>query len=77
MLESDEPDQPGTLFYEQTFTPSENMIILPRPDDKIIQSKTMIIYVWYENHVIHDYRIYVNPADWTGEKLLYGRYSYR
>ena len=72
-----QPNTSGVIFYESNFDPSTNQITIPKIQDTTKSSRSVIIYLWNANQVIHDYSIEVTPTDWTSGKLIYGHYSYR
>ena len=53
----------GTVYQEERLSEPTNELLIQRPADSIIQKKTIVLYLWYQDYVIHDYDFHVKPED--------------
>lgn len=77
IIRADQPNTSGESFFDQKYSTPVNEITIPTPNDSIKKNRTLIINLWTSDYTINDYSIDVKPSDWSGNKIVYGSYSYR
>ena len=77
ILVQGESNEFGKIIFEKRFVNPLSEIFIDRPADSIIHSRTIILYIWYQNYLMHDYSINIKPEDWIKNETLYAIYNYR
>jgi hypothetical protein len=65
------------FFFEKKFESFTQHVSVPIPDDSLVRQRRIIIKIWTGKTVIDDYRIYIEPSDWTKKKVVFGTYNER
>lgn len=77
IIASSDPNVSGQLFYEKELEPAAATFTIPSIADSIKLKRDIIIYLWKDSQVIHDYTLKIKPENWNTGHKVYGRYSYR